>query len=124
MPAGNPLVGAPGSDAIYAWGLRNPWRLSFDRLTGNLVIADPGDNEQAREEIDYLSPAAAARANFGWPEYEGFRLRSLPPRRRGAPGADPRLPPRGRPLRDHRRLRRSRPLGAAALRALRIRGLL
>jgi glucose/arabinose dehydrogenase len=88
IPAGNPLVGKPGSNAVYAWGLRNPWRFSFDRLTGNLVIADPGDNEQAREEIDYLSPAAAAGANFGWPEYEGFRHRD--PSR---PGSGPPVAP-------------------------------
>jgi glucose/arabinose dehydrogenase len=74
-PVGNPLVGVPGPDSVYSWGLRNPWRFSFDRLTGNLLIADPGDNRRAREEVDYLASAAAAGANFGWPEYEGFRLR-------------------------------------------------
>jgi glucose/arabinose dehydrogenase len=72
---GNPLLGKPGPNAIYSWGLRNPWRFSFDRLTGNLVIADVGDNyAPAREEVDFLSPAAAAGANFGWPEYQGFHL--------------------------------------------------
>jgi glucose/arabinose dehydrogenase len=72
VPVDNPLLGRRGDDAVYAWGLRNPWRFSFDRLTGNLVIADVGDNIHAREEIDYLSPDAAAGVNFGWPEYEGF----------------------------------------------------
>lgn len=71
-PPGNPLVGRPGPDAIYSWGLRNAWRFSFDRLTGNLTIADVGDDY---DEIDYLSPAAAAGANFGWSMYEGYRLR-------------------------------------------------
>ncbi len=71
-PIDNPLLGRPGHDAVYAWGLRNPWRFSFDRVTGNLVIADVGDNRHAREEINYLSPSAAAGVNFGWPEYEGY----------------------------------------------------
>ena len=75
VPATNPLVGKPGPDPVYAWGLRNTWRFSFDRATGNLVLADVGDSDKPREEIDYLSPEAARGANFGWPEYEGFRLR-------------------------------------------------
>jgi glucose/arabinose dehydrogenase len=86
VPAGNPLIGTPGIDALYSWGLRNPWRFSFDRLTGNLIVADVGDNKHAREEINYLSPAAAASSNFGWPQYEGFRLRD--PDRPG-PGLEP-----------------------------------
>ncbi|MQA73727.1 MAG: hypothetical protein GEU88_05170 [Solirubrobacterales bacterium] len=83
-PPRNPLVGRPGLNPIYAWGLRNPWRFSFDRLTESLVIADVGDNGGAQEEVDYLSPDAARGANFGWPQYEGFRLRD--PQRPG-PGA-------------------------------------
>lgn len=75
VPPTNPLVATPGPDAIYSWGLRNAWRFSFDRLTGHLVIADVGDNEKAREEINYLHPDAARGGNFGWPQYEGFRLR-------------------------------------------------
>jgi glucose/arabinose dehydrogenase len=82
---GNPLLGKPGPNAIYSWGLRNPWRFSFDRLTGHLVIADVGDNyAPARAEVDYLSPAAAAGANFGWPEYQGFHLNDP-----GRPGPNP-----------------------------------
>ncbi len=73
-PPGNPLLGQPGPNAVYSWGLRNTWRFSFDRLTGNLIMGDVGDNEQAREEVDYISPAATAGANFGWPEYQGFHL--------------------------------------------------
>ena len=89
---------AAADDAVYAWGLRNPWRFSFDRLTGNLVIADVGDNEQAREEIDYLEPAAPpAGANFGWPEYEGYPpRRSQPARARAAGDADRPVPPHRR----------------------------
>jgi glucose/arabinose dehydrogenase len=71
-PPGNPLVGRAGPDAIYSWGLRNAWRFSFDRVTGNLAIADVGDDY---DEIDYLSRGAAAGANFGWSMYEGFRVR-------------------------------------------------
>ena len=66
-PPGNPLVGVPGLDAIYAWGLRNTWRFSFDRLTGALALADVGDNAMAREEVDFLTPGAAdgARTSAG-----------------------------------------------------------
>ena len=74
----------PGANAVYAWGLRNPWRFSFDRLTGNLALADVGDNGRSREEIDLLSPAAAAGANFGWPEYEGLHRDDPRPARQPA----------------------------------------
>lgn len=70
VPAGNPLVGEPGLDEIYAWGLRNAWRFSFDKPAGAIVIGDVG--QSAVEEVDYATIAAAAGANFGWPEYEGF----------------------------------------------------
>ena len=53
---------------IAGYGLRNPWRFSFDRRTGDLYIADVGQN--AREEIDYR-PRGAPPANFGWARYEG-----------------------------------------------------
>ncbi len=72
IPAGNPFpaVGAARPE-IWSYGLRNPWRFSFDRLTGDLYIGDVG--EGAREEID-VSPAAngAGRgANYGWNIMEG-----------------------------------------------------
>jgi glucose/arabinose dehydrogenase len=57
--------------SVFAYGLRNPWRFSFDRQTGDLVIGDVGQN--AREEIDF-APAASGRgngANYGWRCYEG-----------------------------------------------------
>ncbi len=54
---------------IYAKGLRNPWRFSFDRSSGALWIGDVGQG--AREEIDYLRPGRPAGANFGWNGYEG-----------------------------------------------------
>ena len=60
---------SPVRVAIYAKGLRNPWRFSFDRSTGALWIGDVGQG--AREEIDYLRPGRPAGANFGWNGYEG-----------------------------------------------------
>jgi glucose/arabinose dehydrogenase len=55
---------------IVGFGLRNPWRFSFDRKTGDLYVGDVGQN--AREEIDYR-PRGAPPANFGWARYEGRR---------------------------------------------------
>ena len=54
---------------IWAYGLRNPWRFSFDRLTGNLFIGDVGQNQW--EEVDYLPAGSPAGMNFGWNVYEG-----------------------------------------------------
>ena len=70
VPGSNPFVGAPGRDEIYAYGLRNPYRFSFDRPSGHLVIGDVG--QDTWEEIDYLPVAAARGANFGWDAYEGY----------------------------------------------------
>jgi glucose/arabinose dehydrogenase len=55
---------------IAGYGLRNPWRFSFDRKTGELYIGDVGQNE--REEIDH-QPRGAPPANYGWARYEGSR---------------------------------------------------
>ncbi len=63
IPASNPLVGVGGLDEIWHWGLRNPWRFSFDRQTGGMWIGDVGQN--AREEISYAPPGAGG-LNFGW----------------------------------------------------------
>lgn len=69
IPADNPFVGDPSTlDEIWAIGLRNPWRWSFDRLTGDMWIGDVGQG--AREEISY-APAGAAGVNYGWRCYEG-----------------------------------------------------
>ncbi len=57
---------APG---VYAYGLRNPWRFSFDRATGGLWIGDVGQDHW--EEVDHLRHGAAAGVNFGWSYYEG-----------------------------------------------------
>jgi glucose/arabinose dehydrogenase len=73
IPADNPFAGAtPGSDEIYSYGLRNPWRFSFDRLTGDLTIGDVG--EGIREEIDFMPRGAGRGANFGWNCFEGSLL--------------------------------------------------
>jgi glucose/arabinose dehydrogenase len=64
VPASNPFVGKEGDDEIWAYGLRNPWRVSFDSQTGDLWIADVGQN--AREEIDFQPAGSAGGANYGW----------------------------------------------------------
>jgi glucose/arabinose dehydrogenase len=69
IPPTNPFVGQAGvAPEIFAYGLRNPWRCSFDRLTHDLWIADVGQN--AREEVDVL-PAGTSGQNFGWRCMEG-----------------------------------------------------
>lgn len=68
IPSSNPYVGAPGEDEIWAIGLRNPWKFSFDRQTGDLWIADVGQN--AYEEVNRAG-AAEAGLNYGWRCYEG-----------------------------------------------------
>jgi glucose/arabinose dehydrogenase len=68
VPPDNPFVGVAAPE-IYAYGLRNPYRFSFDRLTGDLLIGDVGG--AAREEVDWVSAATARGANFGWACREG-----------------------------------------------------
>ena len=69
IPATNPFRGRPGvAPEIFALGLRNPWRFSFDRTRGDLWIGDVGQN--SREEIDFATPARARGANFGWKRFE------------------------------------------------------
>ena len=65
VPADNPFVGTAGADEIYALGLRNPWRPSFDRALGDFYIADVGASQY--EEIDIGQKGA----NYGWPVFEG-----------------------------------------------------
>ncbi len=67
----NPFAGGSGRPEVWALGLRNPWRFSFDRLTGDLYIGDVG--ERAREEVDVApAPSAGRGLNFGWRLMEGF----------------------------------------------------
>ena len=82
IPKSNPFAGRPGDrGAIYAYGLRNPWRFSFDRVTGDIVIGDVGQN--AIEEIDFRKHGTAKGVNFGWRPWEGRRRNFDEP----APGA-------------------------------------
>ncbi len=69
IPAGNPFVGTTGDDEIWAYGLRNPWRNSFDRNTGDLWIADVGQN--VLEEINLQPASSAGGENYGWRVREG-----------------------------------------------------
>jgi glucose/arabinose dehydrogenase len=69
IPAGNPFANSPGArPEIWLTGLRNPWRMSFDRATGNLWIGDVG--QDAWEEVD-LARGGAGGLNFGWSTMEG-----------------------------------------------------
>jgi glucose/arabinose dehydrogenase len=71
-PADNPFVGKPGRDEIFSYGLRNPFRFSFDTTSAGqarIAIGDVGQNRF--EELDYTTVAAAAGANFGWDAFEG-----------------------------------------------------
>lgn len=73
IPPDNPFVNAPGvRDEIWALGLRNPWRFSFDRTTGDLWIADVG--QVAREEINYQPAFSSGGENYGWRCYEGYEV--------------------------------------------------
>jgi len=73
VPADNPFVGVQGArPEIWAYGLRNPWRFSFDRKTGGLAIGDVGQN--IVEEVDWSkAPTAGKGLNFGWRPFEGTR---------------------------------------------------
>jgi glucose/arabinose dehydrogenase len=69
VPPDNPFVGVAGvRPEIWSYGLRNPWRFSFDRLTGELLMGDVG--QDSWEEIDIATLAQARGANFGWPRME------------------------------------------------------
>ncbi len=69
IPAGNPFAAGGGAPEVFAYGLRNPYRVSFDRDTGLMYIADVGQN--AHEEVNILDPANDAGVNFGWNTREG-----------------------------------------------------
>lgn len=76
IPADNPFVAAGDNilDEIYAIGLRNPWRWSFDRSNGDMWIADVGQG--AWEEVNWLPADSAAGVNYGWKCYEGAHVYS------------------------------------------------
>lgn len=70
IPAGNPFVGATNAlPEIWAYGLRNPWRFSFDRLTGDMFIADVGQNQW--EEVNFQPSNSPGGENYGWRIMEG-----------------------------------------------------
>ncbi len=69
IPPTNPFAGGGGLPEIYSFGLRNPWRNDFDPATGDLYIADVGQN--AREEVNVNTLASANGKNFGWRCLEG-----------------------------------------------------
>ena len=71
IPPDNPFAGRAGArPEIFSYGLRNPYRFSFDRSNGDLLIGDVGQG--AREELDWITLAGARGANFGWPCREGL----------------------------------------------------
>jgi glucose/arabinose dehydrogenase len=69
IPAGNPYASGGGLPEIWAYGLRNPWRFVFDPATGDMYIADVG--QDTWEEIDYVPAGTPGGLNFGWNIYEG-----------------------------------------------------
>jgi glucose/arabinose dehydrogenase len=69
IPSGNPFTGGGRRGEIYAYGFRNPWRFSFDRSTGALIVGDVGQDKY--EEIDYEAQGKARGKNFGWSHFEG-----------------------------------------------------
>jgi glucose/arabinose dehydrogenase len=70
VPSSNPFVGQTGCDEIWSYGLRNPWRFSFDRETGDMLIGDVGQNDW--EEIDFQPGDGEGGENWGWRRMEGF----------------------------------------------------
>jgi glucose/arabinose dehydrogenase len=70
VPAGNPFVGTGFRPEIWAWGLRNPWRFSFDRLTNDLFVADVGQGNF--EEVNFQPAASSGGQNYGWRIMEGL----------------------------------------------------
>ena len=70
VPGDNPFVGGGGDPLVYSYGLRNPFRFSFDRANGNLTIGDVGQDKW--EEIDFVPHGDGRGANFGWVRCEGM----------------------------------------------------
>ncbi len=69
IPADNPFVDSKSRNEIWAIGVRNPWRFSFDRETGDLMMADVGQGE--KEEINFQPAASSGGENYGWNILEG-----------------------------------------------------
>jgi hypothetical protein len=78
VPPDNPFVGTAGLDEIWAYGLRNPWRCTFDRITGDFFIADVGQNNW--EEINFQPVASSGGENYGWDVLEATHcFEDVPP---------------------------------------------
>jgi glucose/arabinose dehydrogenase len=72
IPSTNPFVGQAGKrEEIWAYGLRNPWRFSFDSASGDMIVGDVGQDQQ--EEVDFIPAGSGAGANYGWSVWEGDR---------------------------------------------------
>lgn len=86
IPEDNPFVGDPsGRDEVWAYGLRNPWRWSFDPATGDLYIADVGQDRW--EEVNVQPSGSSGGENYGWNVYEGEEKYVLGPPQATAPDA-------------------------------------
>ncbi|HUR62041.1 MAG TPA: PQQ-dependent sugar dehydrogenase [Candidatus Thermoplasmatota archaeon] len=73
IPSDNPFLGQQGARGeVWAWGLRNPWRFSFDRMTGDLWIGDVGQNQW--EEIDMQKAGSKGGEDYGWSGMEGTHV--------------------------------------------------
>lgn len=78
IPGDNPFSTGGGNGEIWAWGMRNPWRMSFDSQTGDVYIGDVGQGSW--EEIDFLPARSPGGANFGWSYREGAHpFKGMPP---------------------------------------------
>jgi glucose/arabinose dehydrogenase len=87
IPTGNPYEMVAGAlDEIWVYGLRNPWRFSFDRSTGDLYIGDVGQN--ALEEVDFQPATSSGGENYGWSCMEGDQVQNFNPCD-GAPLTEP-----------------------------------
>jgi glucose/arabinose dehydrogenase len=93
IPSDNPVAEGKGRREIYAWGLRNPWRFSFDRQTGDLFAADIG--QDLYEEVNIVKKGG----NYGWPIREGFHCFNMADGR-AEPEDCPRVAKDGAPLLD------------------------
>jgi glucose/arabinose dehydrogenase len=75
IPNSNPFVGSTGDDEIWSYGLRNPWRFSFDRVTGDMWIGDVGQG--SREEVNFEPAGISGGLNYGWRCMEGTNCTGL-----------------------------------------------